>query len=112
VLTQVRTAFPNLVEWEFCNEADDDHSDFTIWGCLTIREDDEFLLQRRFYITFDLYKEQWQGVLTIGQHNYLWTSADFGDAHLLNTSRCSDLGIAIAALKEQIAAFTRAFSVS
>ncbi len=81
ILRQVRAAFPNLVEWEYSNEVDADYFGFTIWGCFVPREDDESLLKRRFYVTFDIYQDQWRGNLTIGQHCYLWTSADVGDAH-------------------------------
>lgn len=109
VLSQVRTAFPNLVDWEYSNEAESDHFGFTVWGCLVLREDDDSLSERRFYVTFDIYEKQWQGALTIGQHNHLWTSADFGDAHLLYTERYSSLGDAIAALKGKIAELARAF---
>jgi hypothetical protein len=36
-----------------------------------------------FFITLDTYEEHWYGHLTIGQHCYLWSSADVGDAHLV-----------------------------
>ncbi len=111
VLSQVRTAFPNLVDWEYSNEAESDYFGFTVWGCLVLRDDNDDLLARRFYVTFDLSEEHWQGVLTIGQHNYLWTSADFGDAHLVNSERYSSLDDAIVALKSQIRDLARAFSV-
>ena len=110
VLSQVRTAFPNLVDWEYSNEAESDYFGFTVWGCLVLRDNDDDLLTRRFYVTFDLSEAQWQGALTIGQHNYFWTSADFGDAHLLNTERCSSLEDAIAALKNKITELARALS--
>jgi hypothetical protein len=110
VLRQVRAAFPNLVEWEYSNEVDAEYFGFTIWGCLVAQEDDESLLKRRFYVTFDIYQDRWRGTLTIGQHSYLWTSADVGDAHLVSTEPCASLDEAIAALKVKIADLAKAFS--
>lgn len=109
-LRQVRTAFPNLVDWEYSNEADADYFGFTIWGCFVPQEDAESLSARRFYVTFDIYQDQWRGTLTIGQHCYLWTSADVGDAHLVSTEPCASLAEAIAALKVKMADLARAFS--
>lgn len=111
VLRQVRTSFPNLLDWEYSNEVDSDYFGFTIWGCFVPQEDAESLLKRRFYITFDIDKDQWRGYLTIGQHCYLWTSADVGDAHLVNTEPCASLEEAVAALKVKIADLARAFSI-
>lgn len=91
VLRQVKAAFPNLGEWEYSNEVDEDYFGFTVWGCFVLPEDDDSLLQRRYYATFDIDQNQWRGMLTIGQHNYLWTSAAVGDAHLLSTEPCANL---------------------
>jgi len=118
VLTQVKAAFPNLSDWEYSNEDDGDHFGFTVWGCLVVQSGAESWEQRRFYVTFDIYPEQgpehgqerWRGALTIGQHSYLWTSADFGDAHLVNTEPCASLAEAITALKTGIADLAGAFS--
>ena len=55
--------------------------------------------------------EPWSGHLTIGQHFYFWTSADAGDAHLLDTEECATLEDAIVALTAEIARLCRALSV-
>ncbi|MEP7341318.1 MAG: hypothetical protein ABI977_26545 [Acidobacteriota bacterium] len=109
-LSQVRVAFPNLVNWEYSNDIEEDYFGFTVWGCLVIQDDTDSLLQRRFYATFDLYENKWRGTLTVGQHSYLWTSADAGDAHLAATESCASLPEAIAALKVEIARLANAFS--
>ncbi len=122
VLSQVKAAFPNLSDWEYSNEDDDDHFGFTVWGCLVVPTGAESWEQRRFYVTFDIFSEpgsepgsapgpeQWRGTLTIGQHFYLWTSADFGDAHLVSADPCANLAEAMVALKAGIADLARALS--
>jgi len=37
------------------------------------------LMPRTFFITLDTYEQQQSVHLTIGQHAYLWSSADMGD---------------------------------
>lgn len=56
------------------------------------------------------HQEEWRGSLTIGQHSYLWSSADVGDAHLLSTEPCNSLEDAIAALKAEMIRLFKAFS--
>jgi len=111
VLDQLRVAFPHLTEWQYCNKSDFDHFGFTVWGCFTMPDHTDSLTSRRFYVTFDLYENQWRGTLSIGMHNYLWSSADMGDAILANTEPCADLTGAVGKLKEKIADLARAFSV-
>jgi hypothetical protein len=67
-------------------------------------------MPRYFFITFDTYEETWHGHLTIGQPCYLWSSADVGDAHLLDTESCKTIEDAIEALKAEIVNLFRAFS--
>jgi hypothetical protein len=122
VLQQVKAAFPNLSEWEYSNQKDDDHFGFTVWGCWTVQTGAKSWEQRSFYVTFDIFAEiaskpgarrepeRWRGTLTVGQHSYLWSSADVGDAHLVNTAPCASLAEAITALKAGIADLARAFS--
>ena len=76
-----------------------------MWGEYVPRPDRD--IPRRFFITFDTYERKWRGHLSIGQHVYMWTSADCGDAYIVDTERCDSLGDAIAALKTEI---TRLFS--
>lgn len=68
-------------------------------------------MPRRFFITLDTdHEDKWQGCLTIGLHSYLWSSADMGDAHLVNTETCETLEKAITALKAKILELFQAFS--
>lgn len=62
------------------------------------------------FITLDTnHEDKWQGCLTIGLHSYLWSSADVGDAHLVNTDPCETLEQAVAALKTKISDLFQAF---
>ncbi|NDJ25708.1 hypothetical protein GS682_29770 [Nostoc sp. B(2019)] len=108
VLEQVKAAFPNLTDWEYNNEKNAEYFGFSIWGQFVINPEE--LMPRRFFITLDTYEDKWQGCLTIGQHSYLWSSADVGDAHLVDTERCETLEEAIAALKAKITELFQAFS--
>jgi hypothetical protein len=72
----------------------------SLWGQYVL--DPEVLMSRTFFITLDTYENQWHGSLTIGQHSYLWSSADMGDAHLLDTDSYEFLEEALAALKAEI----------
>jgi len=106
----VKTAFPKFDNWKYSNDPDDkDYSGFTIWGEFILGIDD--MTSRSFFITFDTYEESWRGHLTIGQHCYLWTSADFGDADILDTEVSATLKDAIKALKESIADLFSVFSI-
>ena len=69
------------------------------------------MMSRCFFITLDTYEEKWRGSLTIGQHSYLWSSADVGDAHLLATDDCDSIEDAILALKGEMKKLLTAFSV-
>ena len=109
-LEQVKVAFPNLTKWEYNNEKNQEYFGFSIWGQFAVNSDE--LMPRLFYVTFDIYDNEWQGHLTVGQPCYLWSSADVGDAHLLETEACASLGEAIASLKVKIASFSQAFSAT
>ncbi|MEC4813425.1 MAG: hypothetical protein SAK29_09165 [Scytonema sp. PMC 1069.18] len=108
VLDQLKAAFPNLTDWEYNNEKNEEYFGFSVWGEFVLNPEE--LMPRRFFLTFDIDKDKWQGCLTIGQHSYLWSSADVGDAHLLNTEPCESLEEAIAAIKAEMLEFFRAFS--
>jgi hypothetical protein len=105
---RVKKAFPRFVNWEHINEVDDSHMGFSIWGEFVPEPNEQ--MPRRFFITFDTHKATWTGHLTIGQHCFFWSSADVGDAHLLDTDPCATLEDAITALKHQIADLFDAFS--
>jgi hypothetical protein len=110
VLSQVKVAFPFFTDWEYNNEKDAEYFGFSVWGELVTNPEE--LMSRRFFITFDKdHENKWQGCLTIGQHNYLWSSADVGDAHLLDTEPTETLKEAIVALKANMLELFRSFSV-
>ncbi|MBD2771016.1 hypothetical protein [Iningainema tapete] len=109
VLEQVKTAFPFFTAWEYNNEKNEEYFGFSVWGELVINPEE--LMPRRLFITLDkTHENKWQGSLTIGQHSYLWSSADVGDAHLLDTEPCETLEEAIVALKAKMLELWRAFS--
>jgi hypothetical protein len=105
---RVKAAFPRFVDWEHVNEIDESHTGFTLWGEFVPEPDEP--TSPRFFITFDTYETTWSGHLTIGQHCFFWSSADFGDAHLLDTGPCATLEDAITTLKHQVAELFDAFS--
>jgi hypothetical protein len=108
VLEQAKTAFPNFTNWEHNNEENEEYFGFSVWGQFVLDPEDQ--MPQRFFITLDTYQDKWQGHLTTGQPCYLWSSADVGDAHLLNTEDCESLEETIAALKTKIVELFRAFS--
>jgi hypothetical protein len=108
VMEQVKTAFPNFTDWEYNNEKNAEYFGFSVWGELVINPEE--IMPRRFFITLDKnHENKWQGCLTIGQHSYLWSSADVGDAHLLDTEPSETLEEAIVALKAKMLELWRAF---
>jgi len=98
----VESAFPRFAHWEFRNERNDSYAGFSVWGRYSLRPKPSS--SPSFFVTFDTYKENWKGHLTVGKHCYYWSSADVGDAHLLDTEPCATLEEAIFALKRQIGA--------
>lgn len=109
-IAQTKAAFPHFTEWEYRNETNGEYFGFSLWGEYVLNPEDQ--MPQRFFITLDTYEEHWYGHLTIGQHCYLWSSADVGDAHLVDTESCNTLEEAIAALKRKIAKLCQALSVS
>jgi hypothetical protein len=107
-LTQAREAFPLLGDWEFTNIKDSNYFGFSMWGRFVL--DRKGLQRRVFFITLDTFEETWSGHLTSGQHSYLWSSTDEGDAHLLGTERFPSLEAAISRLKEIISCVFQALS--
>ncbi|MHC5823754.1 MAG: hypothetical protein ACYT04_49950 [Nostoc sp.] len=107
VLDQAKAAFPNFTDWEYNNEKNGEYFGFSMWGEFVLNP--EKLMPRRFFITLDTYEDKWQGCLTIGQPSYLWSSADVGDAHLLNTEPSETLEEAIAVLKAKMVELLTAF---
>lgn len=97
----VREAFTGFSEWDSVNEDDGDHFGFTVWGERLLEGD------RVFYVTLEQTAMGWRGHLTMGQHFYMWTSADFGDACLASTETCASLDEAVAALKAEISSLFR-----
>ncbi|MEM8640057.1 MAG: hypothetical protein AAGG51_14765 [Cyanobacteria bacterium P01_G01_bin.54] len=108
-LAEAQAAFPNFTDWQYMN--DPDNSDymecFTMWGEFVANPEE--MMSRRFFVTLVAHQDTWSGSLTIGQHQYLWSSADFGDAYLVGGGAGDSLGEAIAALKGAIATLFQAF---
>lgn len=108
-LATAQAAFPTFTDWQYMN--DPDNSDylggFSMWGVYVANPDE--MMSERFFITLGAYQETWSGSSTIGQHSYLWSSADFGDAHLVGGGSAETLDGAIAALKQAIADLFQAF---
>ena len=109
-IAQAKASFPHLTDWEYRNEKDEEYFGFAVWGQFVRNPDDP--MPQYFFITLDTYGEHWYGHLTIGQHCYLWSSADVGDAHLVDTASCHTLEEAIMALQMNIAQLCKAFSGS
>ena len=110
-LARVQAAFPHFTQWEYTNERDERAlNGFSLWGQWVLHPEES--IARHFYITFATYAEHWSGHLTIGQHYYMWTSADVGDAHLLDTAACATIEEAIVALKAEMARLCHALSVA
>lgn len=93
-------AFPRFSDWEHDNEVNESYSGFALWG--EIAADPDESVPRSFFVTFDTYEASWRGHLTIGKPCYYWSSADFGDAELVDTGPCTSLGDAIASLKGEM----------
>jgi hypothetical protein len=104
----VATAFPRFAQWEWVNEVNDDYAGFCIWGHYTA--DPTEASSPRLFVTFDTFREHWRGHLTIGRHCYFWSSADVGDAHVLDTEQCATVEEAIRALKRRIASLVAALA--
>lgn len=110
VLEKASTAFPNLTDWEWNNEKNSEYFGFALWGKWVL--DPSNFMSQCFFITFETYEDKWRGILTIGQHSYLWSSADVGDAHLLCTDDCDTVDEAITGIKTKIFCLCQAFSGS
>jgi len=108
-LDQAQAAFTAFSEWTYHNVKDEDYFGFALWG--SFRPDPEVLMPRTFFITLDTYEHQWSGHLTIGQHAYLWSSADMGDAHLVDSDPCDSVEGAIASLKAELKKLFDALSI-
>jgi hypothetical protein len=82
-LERVQAAFPSFTQWTYTNASEDERllDGCSLWGQWVLRP--AACMARHFSLTFATHAEHRWGPLTIGQHFYLWTSADGGDAHLL-----------------------------
>ncbi len=109
-IAQAQAAFPHFSEWEYHNAVDEYYFGFSLWGEYMPHPD--VLMPRRFYITLDTYDDQWAGHLTIGQPCYLWSSADMGDAHLVDSDDCASLENAITSLKAEMGKLFTALSLT
>jgi hypothetical protein len=108
VTERVKAEFLRFPDWEYHNEIDESYAGFSLWGEYVPDPDEP--MPRSFFITFDIFEANWTGHLTIGKPCYYWSSADCGDAHLLDTNPCATLEGAIATLKRQTADLFAALS--
>jgi hypothetical protein len=106
-LALVKAAFPRFAPWEFVNARNDHYAGVCVWGCCQVGP--ETMRSPRFFVTFDSCKGKWKGHLSVGKHCYYWSSADVGDAHLLDTELCPTLEQAISALKKRFEGLVAAF---
>src|SRR5205807_2106326 len=106
-LALVKAAFPRFTPWEFVNEHNHDYAGFCVWGCC--QAGSKTRRSPRFFVTFDSCKGKWKGHLSVGKHCYYWSSADAGDAYLLDTEPCPTLEQAVSALKGRIEGLFAAF---
>ncbi len=99
-LERVGNSFPRFGDWEYNNEINASYSGFAVWGHFILDPNDS--MPKRYFVTFDTCGDDWRGYLTIGQPCYMWSSADCGDAFLLDTDSCPTLDDAIKGLKAKI----------
>lgn len=109
-IARVRAAFPRFDDWQHVNEKDRDYDGFAVWGRFELEPNEP--MGRDYFVTFDTSKTMWAGHLSIGKHCYYWSSADCGDANLVDTEHCATLDEAIASLKSRIEDLFAAFSGS
>ena len=109
-LDRAGAAFPCFLDWEYSNEINESYSGFSLWGEFVSEPDEP--MPRSFFITFATHEATWTGHLTIGKHSYFWSSADCGDADLVETSPCATLEDAITTLKRRITDLFTALSGS
>ncbi len=107
-LDAVSRAFPRFSVWDYNNEIDDLHQGFSIWGEFVPDPDEDE--PPRFFVTFVAHQAIWRGYLTVGKHAYYWSSADSGDAYLLDTGACISLEDAITRLQRKITSLFEALS--
>jgi len=105
---RVEAAFPSFRDWEYNNEINDSYTGFALWGEFV--PDPNEPMPRSYFVTFDTRQAIWTGHLSIGKHSYFWSSADCGDAYLLDTNPCTTLEDAITMLKRQMADLFAALS--
>ena len=99
-LDQAATTFPHFSNWQTGNEDDDLHFGFCLWGRCSF--DENKFHPRHFFITLEHGEDGWRGHWTIGQHAYLWTSADFGDAYLVSTEALPTVDETLQSLREKL----------
>ncbi len=109
-LERARAAFPRFSGWDHHNAIDESYPGFSLWGEYIPKPDEP--MPQSFFVTFDTGETSWAGHLSIGKPCYFWSSADCGDANLLDTGPCATLEDAIASLKRQMADLFAALSGS
>ncbi|CCQ55937.1 hypothetical protein [Crocosphaera watsonii] len=109
VIEKAKNAFPNFSNWEYNNEKNDEYLGFSLWGQFVL--DPENIMSKCFFVTLETCDEKWRAYLTIGQHCSFWSSADMGDAYLLDTDNYDSVDEIILQLKKEMLKLFQAFSV-
>jgi hypothetical protein len=109
-IERARAAFPHFTDWECNNAVNESYGGYALWGEFVPEPEEP--MASSYFITFDTYDVTWRGHLTIGKHCYYWSSADCGDANLVDTDPCATLDEAIMALKKKMANLFAALSGS
>jgi hypothetical protein len=109
-LQRVQAAFPRFLHWDYNNEINDSYPGFSLWGEFVPAPNEP--MPQSFFVTFDTDETTWRGHLSIGKPCYFWSSADYGDAYLVDTIPCATLEDAITGLQRRMADLFRALSGS
>jgi hypothetical protein len=99
-LKQAGAAFPRFSQWEYNNEINESYPGFSLWGEFVPDPDES--MPRIFFVTFDTYQGIWTGHVTIGKPCYYWSSAECGDAHLVDSDPYATLHGAITGLRRSM----------
>jgi hypothetical protein len=84
-LERVRAALPRFSHWDHNNEVDESYPGFSIWGEFVSEPNEP--MPRSFFVTFDTHEATWAVHLGSGKHCFLCSSADCGDANLVDRTK-------------------------
>ncbi|MCP5124877.1 MAG: hypothetical protein H6973_04350 [Gammaproteobacteria bacterium] len=108
VLNVMKAHFPRLSDWDYHEQADPDYRGLTVWGAYA--PDPDALTGPCYFVTVTQVQGAWRDDFTVGKPACCWSSANVGDAQLLDTPECATLEEAITALKQAIRQFVDVFA--